>query len=102
MRRIAPLVILAAAFALPAAPAGAATDCGFVAYIPNTDSGAFDIRAKGVSCATARSVARAAKRAGRRYEHRHFRCRGRAVDTALPSTRFRCTRGDAVVTFNRS
>ena len=102
MKRIALLVVVTAAVAWPATPAGAATDCGFVAFIPNSDSGAFNIRATGVTCRTARSVARASKGSPKRYRHRHFRCRGRDINTSLPSTRFRCTRGDALVTFNRS
>ncbi|HEV2813229.1 MAG TPA: hypothetical protein VGW10_08265 [Solirubrobacteraceae bacterium] len=99
------------ALALPA-PAGAATtrSCGFVGFEPNSDNGAFQIRARGVSCRTARSVARASAPYGPqgddgrvvRYRARRFACVGRERDSGLASVRFRCTRAAAVITFVRS
>lgn len=114
MRRRTPLVPLLAALTIAALvppAAGAATrSCGSVGFTPNSDDGAFGIRAQGVSCRTARSVARASRPYGPsgepgdvyRYRHRRFRCVGRQRDTGLASVRFRCTRGSAVVTFSRS
>ncbi len=79
-----------------------AQSCGDVGYEPNTDAGAFKIRAKGVGCATARQLARDAEGRSLPFELRGFSCTGRQVDAALPYTRVTCTRGDAEVTFQRS
>jgi len=81
-----------------------------VGFTPQSDDGAFGIRAQGVTCRTARRVARASEPYGPsgepgdvfRYRVRHFRCVGRQRDTPLPSVRFRCTRASAVVTFTRT
>ena len=111
MRRAVPLVLAALALAALPAPAGAATrSCGNVGFTPQSDDGAFGIRATGVRCRTARAVARASEDYGPsgepgdvfRYRARRFRCVGRQRDTELPSVRFRCRRGDAVVTFSRT
>ena len=79
-----------------------AASCGDVAYRPNTDAGAFRIRAAGVSCPTARQLARDAENRALPFALHGFRCRGRHVDAALPYTRITCTRGNAEVTFRRS
>ena len=79
-----------------------AASCGDVAYQPNTDADAFQIRAGGVSCATARRLARDAEGRPLPFRLRGFRCRGRHVDGALPYGRVICTRGGAAVTFRRS
>ncbi|MFP5361111.1 MAG: hypothetical protein ACLGI5_00100 [Thermoleophilia bacterium] len=79
-----------------------ARSCGDVGYVPNTDAGAFRIRAAGVGCATARELARDAEGRSLPFELRGFACRGRHVDALLPYTRITCTRGDSEVTFRRS
>ncbi len=96
-------------FVGPPAPAGAAVtrSCGQISFTPNSDDGIFSIRARGVGCITARRVARAARPlkivgGGRRYRSRGFACRGRFDDEGLPTVRWRCTRGSAVITFSRS
>lgn len=79
-----------------------AQSCGDVGYAPNTDAGAFRIRASGVGCATARELARDAEGRSLPFNLRGFTCRGRHVDAALPYTRITCARGDSEVTFRRS
>ena len=81
-----------------------AESCGDVGYEPNTDAGAFQIRAGGVSCATARRLARDAENRSLPFSLRGFRCSGQVVDegVALPYSRVTCTRGDAEVMFRRS
>jgi hypothetical protein len=106
------LVLLLAVFLLAGSsfvsPAqAAARSCGTVAFAPNSEDGAFDIRATGVGCATARRVARAARNTDvapgtQRYRRAGFVCTGRYDGSGLPSVRFRCTRGVAVVRFVRS
>ncbi len=87
--------------------AAATRSCGSIGFTPNSDEGVSNIRATGVSCRTARRVARESREhgpsgvAGRIFTYRayRFRCRGVEQDTALPSVRYRCVRGDAVVRF---
>ncbi len=79
--------------------------CGDVGFEPNTDSGAFDIRATGVSCATARGVAADAEnRAPGRYTSQGLTCRSEPTGGELPATRYTCTRprDEARVTFTVS
>ena len=103
MKRIVVLAPLAvAALAWPAAAPAATRDCGFVSFIPNTDSGAFSIKAHGASCRVARSVARESKREGLNYRHRRFRCAGRRVTNGLEAIRYRCRRGPSLVTFEKT
>ena len=113
MRRGPPLLaFLLATVAVWPAGASAATvrSCGNIAFEPNTDNGVSGIRARGVSCETARSVARRSRDRGPsgtpgtifRYRYRRFRCVGRELDTALPAVRWRCTRSTAVVTFTKT
>ena len=119
-RRALPRATLAATLTLLAAALGAcggddeepapapAANCGLVAFTPNSDDGAFEIRARGVGCATARKVARASRdvairsRPLPRFAAEGFECAGTPTDDALPGTAYRCTRGDAVVTFTRN
>ena len=80
--------------------------CGSIAFIPNSDAGVGSIRAQRVGCRTARRVARAARRHGRRpyrYTHRGFTCRGR-VDPAqqLRTLVWSCVRGSAIVVFDQT
>jgi len=79
-----------------------AQSCGDVGYVPDTDAGAFRIRASGVGCATARELGRDAEGRSLPFNLRGFTCRGRHVDALLPYTRITCTRGDSEVTFRRS
>jgi hypothetical protein len=109
MRRLS--LVSALLLLLPLALAGEAgaqtRDCGSIAFSVGTEEGVSEIRARNVSCRTARSVARRARGRGPsgepgtvfRYRHRHFRCTGREADTPLPSVRYRCVRGRAVVRF---
>ena len=100
--------LLLAVFAVPAQAHEAVTRaCGQIGFTPNSDDGVFRIRAHGVGCTTARRVARAARPLGiirgtRRYRSHGFSCRGTLDDSSLPSVRWRCTRGAAVITFVRS
>jgi hypothetical protein len=104
------LVVLAAA--APASAEAATRNCGSVAFASASDNGAFQIRATGVSCRTARAVARASRpaalgpaegRTSATYRIRRFRCRG-VADTAseLPALRYTCRRAAARVRFVRS
>ena len=101
-------VLVALGLTLFAAPApAAARSCGSIAFTPNSDEGVSDIRAHGVSCRVARRVARGSDNHGPsgepgkvfRYRSGRFRCRGVEQDTALPSVRYRCVRGSALVRF---
>jgi len=105
---VACAVAVLVAVAVPA-PAGAAVtrQCGQISFTPDSDDGIFDVRARGVGCRTARRVARAARPlkivgGSRRYSSRGFTCRGTFDDEGLPTVRWRCTRGSAVVRFERS
>jgi len=96
------------ATALAADPAAAKTrSCGFVAFAPNSDFGAFRIVAKNASCKTARRVARASRdlnvaEGPYRYTALGFTCRGTFDDSSLPSVNWVCKRRHARVTFSRS
>lgn len=82
-----------------------ARDCGQVAFEPNTDAGAFDIRASGVGCPVAREVAGGAEgQAGERYSAPEgFDCRPTETVGELPSVVYECTRGaGGTVTFRSS
>ena len=79
-----------------------ADSCGDVGYEPNTDAGAFQIRASGVGCAAARRLARDAEGRALPFDRHGFSCRGEHVEAALPYTRITCTRGAAEVRFRRS
>lgn len=77
--------------------------CGDVGYTPQSDHGAFDIEARGVSCAVARGVARDAEGEPRTFTTRGFRCAGeRRTDRELPTTAFTCRSGERRVWFDRS
>ena len=53
------LAVLCIAVASVAPASAAARSCGSIAFTPNSDEGAGDIRARGVRCRVARRVARA-------------------------------------------
>jgi hypothetical protein len=81
--------------------------CGSIAFTPNSDDGAGDIRARHVSCRVARKVARKSKPFGPShpdpYTARGFRCRGRHLPSAgLETALYTCQRGRATVAFQRS
>ena len=109
MRTISLLLLatLALVAATTSTAAAATRSCGSFGFTPNSDEGVSDIRATAVRCRTARRVARASREHGPsgrpgtifRYRAYRFRCRGRELDTALPSVRYRCVRGAAVVRF---
>lgn len=95
------------AVALCVAPGSAAAAdgyhaCGFVSFTPNSGDGAFEIRAKGVSCARVRRLLREARDENR--EIAGYRCRDirhypqgnarvRCVNRSRPSAVFLWTTG---------
>jgi hypothetical protein len=102
---------LVGVLACGAAPAAAERapwrDCGDIAFEPNSDYGAYDVRAKQVRCRTARRVAAGSKETSVvdgpfRYRVRGFRCKGAATDDPLPSVDWVCKRKQARVRFTRS
>ena len=100
MKWIFPLTLTLATFALaalvPAASSGAVRDCGEIAFTPNSDDLASEIRAESVSCRTARRFIRAVDgNAPRRF--RGYRCTRKNLDTALPARRYRCTDGGKLI-----
>ena len=81
--------------------------CGKVSFEANSDNGAFDIRAQGTTCTTAKRVARASKRHGvghtpYRFTTRGYSCRGIDAADVLPSVNWSCVKGQAIVLFVRS
>jgi hypothetical protein len=76
--------------------------CASVTFTPASDHGAFGIRARGVSCAVARDVARGGEDGDLRYRRAGLRCRGVFDDAGLAQTIYRCTRPGARVTFSAS
>ena len=103
-------VVAATLAVLALAGDGAAAEtrrCGSIGFTPNSDDGAFAIRATGTTCRTARAVARASREHGvedppDRYTARGFTCRGRYVERELTVVLYRCTRGRATVRFDRT
>ena len=81
-------------------PSGRA--CAPVGFTPDSDDGAFGIRARNVGCAVARDVARGAVDGDLRYRRAGLRCRGVFDDARLAQTIYRCTRRGARVTFSAS
>lgn len=76
--------------------------CPTVVFSPDSDHGAFNLRARNVSCAVATRVARGAIGGDRRYTRAALRCRGTFDDHGLPHTVYRCVRRGARVTFAAS
>jgi hypothetical protein len=76
--------------------------CPTVGFAPDSDHGAFNLRARNVTCASATRVARGAIDGDRRYTRAGLRCRGTFDDHALPQTVYRCVRRGARVTFTAS
>jgi hypothetical protein len=73
--------------------------CPTVVFTPNSDHGAFNLRARNVTCAVATNVARGAVGGDRRYTRAGLRCRGVRDEHGLPKTVYRCTGSHARVTF---
>ena len=101
------LALLAALLLVPAGAEAKTRSCGSIGFEEQTDNGVFGITATGVGCRTARRVARAAEDHGiddapYRYRAAGFACRGRLVEQGLTMVRYRCTKGRAVVRFDRS
>jgi hypothetical protein len=74
-------------------------ECATVVFTPDSDHGAFDLRARNVTCAVATDVARGAIDGDRRYRRAGLRCRGVFDPHGLAKTVYRCTRAGARVTF---
>lgn len=90
-------------------PASSVRSCGDVAFIPQSDNGAFGIVAKRTSCRWARRVARGSRhhRPSRNVSHRYraagFHCYGVFFsDDPLPSVLYSCRRGNRTVAFDRT
>lgn len=89
----------------PVAPAPAhhiSKSCRDVAFTPNSDDVASDIRAKRLSCSYARDFIRDFDAApAQRYAG--YACTWRSVENpdSLPHTRFRCSRGARVMSWKR-
>jgi hypothetical protein len=73
--------------------------CPTLVFTPNSDHGAFELRARNVGCRVAARVARGAISGDRRYRRLRFRCRGVFDDAGLPRTVYRCVKPGARVTF---
>ena len=83
--------------------------CGRVVFSPNSEYMASRITAWDTSCARARRVARASRRvrvkprdASYRARFAGFVCNGYSLGSRLPTISWSCSRGTAVVTFERS
>jgi hypothetical protein len=79
-----------------------ATVCEDVPFTANSDDIAAEIRATGVSCAEARALVRDTDGAPG-PDLRGYACTSRRVrgETVLVHSAWRCTRGDAVITWKR-
>jgi hypothetical protein len=86
------------------APAhGAVRSCPIVVFQPGTGDGIFELRATNTTCRVASHVARGARptstiRGPWRYTRAGFTCRGRPQ---FVGAAWRCTRGQARITFVR-
>ena len=90
-------------------PASSVRSCGNVAFIPQSDNGAFAIVAKRTSCLSARQVARGSRHHGpsRNVSHYYraagFNCDGVVFSEApLPFVLYTCRRGNRTVAFDRT
>lgn len=80
-----------------------ALSCGQVGFGPETDHGAFDIRATGVRCDLARSVAaEAVGHVPDEYRSHGFTCGSQATGNELNSFYYNCTKDGAQVSFTAS
>jgi hypothetical protein len=84
------------------------TSGGSVAFAPNSDWGAFEISAKGVSCDTARAIAKSSQ--GVDYDppnakvltYGGFNCQPSETSRGMMEAVYRCGRTNAVVSFTRA
>jgi hypothetical protein len=90
-------------------PASSVRSCGDVAFIPQSDNGAFAIVANRTSCPSARQVARGSRHHGpsRNVSHHYraagFNCDGVLFSEArLPFVLYTCRRGNRTVAFDRT
>lgn len=99
---------LAALLAMPTAapahdaPAPKSRSCGQVAFTPNSDDTASNIRATGLTCGLARDFIRdSSGRPGPRF--RGFTCTSTDVNNpeGLPYSRYRCTGAGDVIRWRR-
>ena len=102
----AALALLLLLLLSPGAPAhaaaAAAKRCASVPFPPNSDDIAANVRARGVSCRTARELIRSSEgRPPARF--RGFSCTRRRVEEGveMPYTRVRCVKGAASVRWDR-
>jgi hypothetical protein len=110
LRRLLISVSLAAATIGSTTATAKTRSCPAVAFAPNSDDVTSRIVAVGVSCSTARAVARGAKGRGPsrtdgttyRYNARGFSCSGRENDDTLPFVSWRCRHGKQRITFTQS
>lgn len=80
-----------------------AFSCGQVGFEPETDHGAFDIRATGVRCDLARSVAaEAVGHVPDEYRSHGFTCGSQATGNELNSFYYNCAKDGAQVSFTAS
>ena len=107
------LVAVVAASAIaglaPASAQARARACGFVGFVADSSDGAFMLVAQGVSCQTARSVARQTRPEHfrppggvRRFKAHGFACQGTDITSGIEFIRYRCRRGTSLVAFDRS
>lgn len=80
--------------------------CGSVVFEAGSENGTGPITAKGTTCATARKVARGSAASGPTsgpysYSKAGFRCRGPVRGEFVSFIAFRCTKGSAIVRFDR-
>ena len=83
---VAALALSAASVLSAAAPT---RSCGFVAFTPNSGDGVFDIRARSITCATARAKLRAARGVPKALSG--WRCRLVRRDEVTGAGRYACT-----------
>lgn len=102
------IAVLAAsgAASLPASADAASRNCGNIVFTANTEDGAGNIKVTGTTCRKARQVVRSIAPlsvTGGPYDHRAlgFACHGILHDKYLPTVHWRCTRGRALITFQR-
>ena len=103
--RTVPAIVVAGLLALPSATMAhepRTRSCGQVAFTPDSDDVAANIRATGLTCGLARDFVRdSSGRPGERF--RGFRCESTAVENPeeLPYARYRCVGDGDVIRWRR-